>query len=145
MIPNPMPPQGHKSPLPSTSKALGHLKPSQITHIFLHSLPSSPHSHAQAAQGGSHHPDVYLCVQLYSFLQPKLSDTNQMYRRFGFAGGFLCQRELAPIIVIEPPNIVCHVAVTPLNIKGHPLLHILPMDRVRLWVSSHFRRKELIF
>jgi len=128
----------------SASKALGHSKPGQITHIFLHSLPSSPHSRAQAAQGGSRRPDVYLCVQPYSFLQPELCDTDRMYRRFGFAGGFLCQRELAPIIVIEPPNIVCHVAVTPLNIKGHPLLHILPMDRVRLWVSSHFRSKELI-
>ncbi len=28
--------------------------------------------------------------------------------------------------------------------RRHPLLHILPMDRVHLWVSSHFRSKELI-
>jgi len=114
----------------SASKAPGHSKPGQITHIFFHSLALSPHS--RAAQGNTHRPDVYLCVQPYGSLQPELSDTDRMYRRFGFAGGFLCQRELGPIIVIEPPSIISHVAVTPLNIKGYPLLHILPMDRVRL-------------
>jgi hypothetical protein len=55
-----------------------------------------------------------------------------MYRRFGFAGGFLCQRELAPVVIIEPSDIVSHVAITPLCINEHLLLHILPMDRVRL-------------
>lgn len=126
----------------SKSKASSHSKPGQITHIFLHSLSPSPHS--RGAHGGSCRPAVYVCVQPYCSLQPELSDTDRMYRRFGFAGGFLCRRELAPIVVIEPSDIVSHVAVTTLCINEHPLLHILPMDRVRLCVSSHFRNNELI-
>jgi hypothetical protein len=114
----------------SRSKAPGHSKPGQITHIFLHSLSPSPHS--RAAQGSSCLPAVYVCVRPYRSLQPELSDTDRMYRRFGFAGGFLCRRELTAIVIIEPSNIVSHAAVTPLHINEHLLLHILPMDRVRL-------------
>ena len=114
----------------NASTAPGRSMPGQITHIFLHSLPPSLHS--RAAQGSSRRPAVYICVQPYGSLQPELRDIDRMYRKFGFAGGFLCRRELAPAVVIEPSNIVSHVAVTPLCIKTHPLLHILPMDRVCL-------------
>jgi hypothetical protein len=114
----------------NASMAPGRSMPGQITHIFLHSLP--PFLHSRAAQGSSRRLAVYVCVQPYGSLQPELSDTDQTYRKFGFAGGFLCRRELAPVVVIEPSNIVSHVAVTPLCIKAHPLLHILPMDRVCL-------------
>jgi hypothetical protein len=116
--------QGNASTVP------GHSMPGQITHVFLHSLPPSLHS--RTAQGSSRRLAVYVCVQPYGSLQPELSDIDQTYRKFGFAGGFLCRRELAPVVVIEPSNIVSHVAVTPLCIKAHPLLHILPMDRVCL-------------
>lgn len=103
----------------------------QITHIFLHSL--TPSLYSRAAQGTSSRClALYVCVEPYGSLQSELSDTDQMYRKFGFAGGFLCRRELASVVVIEPSNIVSHVAVTPLCIKAHPLLHILPMDRVCL-------------
>jgi hypothetical protein len=64
-----------------------------------------------------------------------------MFRRFGFAGGFLRQRELTEPIFIEPSNIISHVAATPVDIKGYPLLHILPMDRVCL--SSKRRNRKL--
>jgi hypothetical protein len=121
----------------TTGKALGHSKPGQITHIFLHSLSPSPSS--PTADGSSHNPYVYLVVQPYGSLQAELGDTDQMYRRFGFAGGFLCSRELGPTIIIEPSNIISHVAVTPQYIKGHPLLHVLPMDRVRLDFTSEIK------
>jgi hypothetical protein len=62
--------------------------PGQITPVFLYDVPPSLHS--SAAQGGSHCPGVYISVQPYGSLQPKLSDMDWMYRRFGFAGGFLC-------------------------------------------------------
>lgn len=102
-------------------------EPGQITHVFIHSDVSTSrtpkHKHL--------HPDVYICVQPYLSLQPELSNMDQMYRKFGFAGGFLCRKELASPVIIYPSSIISHVAVTPLHIKGHPVLHILPMDRVR--------------
>ena len=100
-------------------------QPGQVTHIFLHShVPVSP---------GQPHPSIYLCVQPYAPLQtnPELNGLDEMYRRFGFAGGFLCKNELAPPIIIEPSSIISHVAVMPLDISGSKVLHILPMDRVR--------------
>ncbi len=117
--------------LGNASKAPSGLEPGQITHIFLHPLPLTP-----TTTQGPYPLDVYLCVRPYGFLQPELSDSDQMYRRFGFAGGFLRQRELALPTIIEPSNIISHVAVTPVHIKGYPLLHILPMDRVRLSSNS---------
>ena len=114
----------------SASMAPRQSMPGQITHVFLHAVSPSPYS--SAAQGGSHRPTVYVSVQPYGSLRPEFSDLDWMYRRFGFAGGFLCQRELAPVVIIEPSDIVSHVAITPLCINEHLLLHILPMDRVRL-------------
>ncbi|KAH9163392.1 hypothetical protein EDB89DRAFT_1912716 [Lactarius sanguifluus] len=49
--------------------------------------------------------------------------------RFGFAGGFLCQREVAPPAIIQSPSIIPHAAVTPLQIDGQQVLHILPMGQ----------------
>jgi hypothetical protein len=107
-------------------------EPGQIISIFLHSGVSTPHSAS---------PNLCLCVRPYLSLQPELSDMDQMYRRFGFAGGFLCKREFGPPIIIEPSSIISHVAVTPLLIKGHQVLHILPMDRVCL--SLYFKNERL--
>ena len=108
-------------------------EPGQITHIFLH--PNVPAPRCPSSPGRRHNPSVYICVRPYTSLQPspepELSNIDQMYRRFGFAGGFLYRNDFAPPIIIEPSNIISHVAVTPLNIGGHRVLHILPMDRVR--------------
>jgi hypothetical protein len=104
-------------------------EPGQITHIFLHSFVST--SPRPPKNNEPLHPGIYLCVRPYVSLQPELSNIDQMYRRFGFAGGFLCRRELAPPIIIEPCGIISHVAVTPLDVEEHHVLHILPMDRVR--------------
>lgn len=107
----------HQSDAPSQAES------GQIIHVFLHSTP-----HAT-----SHEHNLYLCVRPYLSLQPEFSNMDQMYRRFGFAGGFLCRtdsRELAPLIIIEPSSVISHAAVTPLVINGQQVLHILPMDRV---------------
>ena len=108
----------------------------QITYIFFKSQVSTACS--IAASGQPHHPPVYVCVRPYVTLQanPQFSGMDQMYRRFGFAGGFLCWREVAPQVVIKPSSIISHVAVTPLQIGEHQMLHILPMDRVRLYLSE---------
>ena len=102
---------------PDAPEGLGQPEPGQITCI-LHSGPP--------------HPGLYVCVQPYLSLQPELSNVDQVYRGFGFAGGFLCRRELAPPVIVEPPSIISHVAVTPLLIKEQQAMHILPMDRVCL-------------
>ena len=105
----------------------------QITHIFLR-----PHilaAHCSVSPGQLHHQSVYISVRPYASLHPisdpELGNIDQMYRRFGFAGGLLYRNNFAPHIVIEPSNIISHVAVTPLKIGGHRVVHILPMDRVR--------------
>jgi hypothetical protein len=117
------------------SKAPSQPEPGQIMYIFLHSGVSTPHTALRTAPPAHKplHPDLYLCVRPYLSLQPELSNMDQMYRKFGFAGGFLCRRKLATPIIIEPSSIISHVAVTPLVIKEHPMLHILPMDRVRFY------------
>ena len=123
----PLQPQSEMSKPPPSPE------PGQITHIFLH--PHVPAPRCPDPPGQRHHPSVYVCVRPYASLQPssepELSNVDQMYRRFGFAGGFLYMNDFAPSIIIEPSNIVSHVAVTPLKISGHRVLHILPMDRVR--------------
>ncbi|KAI9446720.1 hypothetical protein H4582DRAFT_2070041 [Lactarius indigo] len=104
-------------------------EPGQITHIFLHShIPSQ-----------SHHLSVYLCVRPYAPLQPspELNKVDQMYRQFGFAGGFLHQKEFVPSVIIEPSNVISHVAVTPLCISGHEVAHILPMDKLMQMLFMH--------
>ena len=127
----------HPLQLSDASTAPNLPEPGQITHIFLHALPPSPHS--ITTQGGP--PlGVYLCVRPYGHLKPEFSDFDQMYRRFGFAGGFLRQRELTGPIIIEPSSVISHFAATSVDIKGYPLLHILPMDRVCLSSNSGTER-----
>jgi hypothetical protein len=112
-----------------TPKVPSQLVPGQIIYIFLHSSVSTPY--ATPSEHKPLHPDLYLSVQPYLSIQAELSNMDQMYRKFGFAGGFLCRREFSPPIIIEPSSIISHIAVTPLLIKDHEVLHILPMDRVR--------------
>ncbi len=123
-----------------TSRAPSQPEPGQIIHIFLHSL--APTHHARLYDSSPLHPVLYVCVQPYHSLRPELSDLDQMYRRFDFAGGFLCRRELAPLVVIEPSSIISHAAVTPLLIKEHEVLHILPMDRVCFFLVPQNRETE---
>ncbi|KAH9172227.1 hypothetical protein EDB89DRAFT_1906338 [Lactarius sanguifluus] len=68
-------------------------------------------------------PDALLDL-LVQFLSQK------SYRRFGFAGGFLSRQQLGPPIIVDQSNIISHVAVTPLEIRGCKVLHVLPMDRL---------------
>jgi hypothetical protein len=133
-----------RSSLPEMGKAppANSPQPGQITHMFLH--PHVPTFHDPVSPGQFHRPSVYVCVRPYASLQPssesKLRNIDQMYRRFGFAGGFLCRNEFAPPIIIEPSSVISHIAVTPLKIGANKVLHILPMDRVRF--SSDYWNKS---
>lgn len=104
------------------------VRPGQITHIFLHSQADGLRT--EEDEGRCHHRFVYLCIQPYAPLHSELGDADKSYRRFGFAGGFLSGRDLGPPIIVDHSSIISHVAVTPREIRGHKVFHILPMDRV---------------
>ena len=123
-----------RSAKPEMGKAPPSPQPGQITHIFIH--PNVLHYPVSSSQ--HNRPSVYVCVQPYAPLQPssgpKLRNIDQMYRRFGFAGGFLCRNEFASPIIIEPSSVISHVAVTPLKIGADNVFHVLPMDRVTILI-----------
>jgi len=102
----------------------------QITYAFLHHQIRVNLHCAQEDEGQARHPSVYLCIRPYLPAQPELKDIDESYQRFGFAGGFLSARKLAPPIIVDVSSIISHVAITPLEIRGCEALHILPMDRV---------------
>lgn len=117
-----------RAPMSNSSEISGNLESGQITHAFLHSQVSAPR--AQEDEQRLHHLSIYLCIQPYAPLEPELNDVDQSYRRFEFAGGFLSGREFQPHMIVDHSSVVSHVAVTPLEIRGSKVLHILPMDRV---------------
>jgi hypothetical protein len=105
-------------------------EPGQIIYAFLHyqtrvDLHRAPEDEAQV-----HNPSICLCIQPYLPVQPELKDVDETYRRFDFAGGFLSARELGPPTIVDASSIISHVAITPLEIRGHRVHHILPLDRV---------------
>jgi len=100
----------------------------QIIHVFLHSQDNAPS--AQEDEERLHNPSIYICVQPYVPVTSEISDVDKSYRRFGFAGGFLSTQKLGPPIIVDQSSIISHVAVTPLEIRGYNVLHVLPMDRV---------------
>ena len=120
-----------RSPTESRSETSRSPEPGQIIHIFL-----DPHDHDRTPRCSDqhNHTSFYVCVRPYTSLQPnpepELSNIDQRYRRFGFSGGFLYRNEFSAPIIVEPSSIISHVAITPLEICGHRVLHILPMDRV---------------
>lgn len=54
------------------------------------------------------------------------------YKRFGFAGGFLCSvQEDNRLHVIRSTDVVCHFAKTTLGSGNEMLMHVLPLNMVR--------------
>jgi hypothetical protein len=59
------------------------------------------------------------------------SDERNVYRRFGFAGGFLCDAEEdGQLLLIRSKDVICHFAKTALEPKGDKLMHALPLNTV---------------
>lgn len=57
------------------------------------------------------------------------SDVQNVYRRFGFAGGFLCDgQEVDPYLLIRSEDVVCHFAKTTLDPVEENLIHVLPLN-----------------
>lgn len=75
----------------------------------------------------------YVVVQEHPRMKPR-NGWLDPYGKFGFAGGFLCERELTKMHVLHLSNIISHVALTRMECKGfEQLVHVLPVDRVLLF------------
>jgi hypothetical protein len=66
----------------------------------------------------------FLLIQEYVPIENPALD---VYRSFGFAGGFLCKANLAGYTMVPLTHIVSHVVLTAIDDN---LIHILPIDRV---------------
>ena len=59
------------------------------------------------------------------------TDVRNVYRRFGFAGGFLCDAEEdGQILIIQMEDVICHFAKTTLLPIEEKLMHALPLNAV---------------
>lgn len=73
---------------------------------------------------------TFLLAEQYS---PVTDQTMQsMYTRFGFAGGFLCHQGRSGLHVIGLENVISHFAKTPLQQADNDLMHVLPLNAVRV-------------
>jgi hypothetical protein len=121
-----------RPPSPDSTELLAKSVPGQLTYVFLHDqIPEiRVNLHALKNEGQVHYSSVCICVRPYLPVQPELKDVDESYRKFGFAGGFLSMQKLGPPIIVDASSVISHVAITPLEIRGCEVLHILPMDRV---------------
>jgi hypothetical protein len=71
--------------------------------------------------------EYYLSVREH----PPFDDsTIDPYRRYPFAGGFLCKASTKEVHIIHTSHVVSHFASTSLEQFGDDCLHALPLDRV---------------
>lgn len=71
---------------------------------------------------------TYLLVQQHSPLADEA--VQKFYTQFGFAGGFLCHiDQLIRSHLIEPTDVICHFAKTPLRNRDG-VMHVLPLNKV---------------
>jgi hypothetical protein len=101
-------------------------RPGQIVRIFSHT-----HTRSDGTIVASH----YLVVSPFSTLNSADSNRLDKFRKFGFAGGFLCHNNRRQSEVVEASDVVCQFAKTPMNVGGMDLIHVLPLDRVCLVIN----------
>ena len=79
----------------------------------------------------SYQPETtFLVVSQHRFISS--TDVRNVYQRFGFAGGFLCNAdEDSRLLVIRSKDVVCHFAKIVLNQEEEKLMHALPLNAVR--------------
>jgi len=76
--------------------------------------------------------EYFLAIREY-LLMDGLDGLVDIYRTFGFAGGYLCQPHAETLYVICLSNLVSHFALMPIQLRMTEVIHILPVDRV--WPS----------
>ena len=91
------------------------------------------------APGGSVITATYVLVREYSPFPDEL--VQAQYKQFGFAGGFLCHGEKwSRFHIVELTDIICHFAKTPIRHDDTNLIHVLPLNKVRVLTLKHTRR-----
>jgi hypothetical protein len=92
------------------------------------------HMHDDSTKVPQSSPAFYVIVREH----PCMIATDDPYRNFGFAGGFLCAEEATELHVIEISQIVSHFAMTKFKDQQFKhYFHVMPLDRVRC--SFNFR------
>jgi hypothetical protein len=85
----------------------------------------------------------YLIVREHQLLDPA-TDPADIFREFGFAGGYLCKRDPTAMHILEVSQVVSHFALTEMREEGYEhLIHVLPLDRVSYQISK-IPRKTLL-
>ena len=88
--------------------------------------------------GGSTITATYVLVHEYSPFSDELAQTQ--YKQFGFAGGFLCHGEKwSRFHIVELTDIICHFAKTTVRHGDTNLMHVLPLNKVRVSPLKHTR------
>ena len=80
---------------------------------------------------GSKIEATYVLVREYL---PLTEEAMQLrYRQFGFAGGFLCHsNRWNRFHIVELTSVICHFAKTPVRLEDKELMHVLPLNKVRV-------------
>ena len=72
-------------------------------------------------------------VLVREFLQLLDEAMQSQYTQFGFAGGFLCHsRRWSRFHVIDLNDIICHFAKTVIQHDDKEIMHVLPLNKVRI-------------
>jgi hypothetical protein len=92
--------------------------------------------HTHRTPDGQNVSCCYVIVQEHVPMLPNHGRTDP-YKKFGFAGGYLCQREATCVHLIKVSQVLCHFALTPFSLEGYEdLIHVLPLDRVSQAISD---------
>jgi len=89
--------------------------------------------HSRKMPSGQMAEETFLVVDQYAELSPS-DAAHDHYRRYPLVGGRLYYDGVHPdTCLVRPSAILCHCAKTPTTSAfiNHPLLHLLPLDRVR--------------
>ena len=89
------------------------------------------HDHA-AIVTGQRVKEIYLVVEELAPVDIS-DDFLDPYRRFGFAGGYLCRSDGRVLRVIHISQVLSHFALTKMRGEGfESLIQVLPVDKVRM-------------
>lgn len=75
---------------------------------------------------------IFLLVKKYSIPLDSSLPLQQACLKEGFVGGYLRQDVLEQIQIIDVSQVICHFRKLPITISGEKLIHVYPLDRVRV-------------
>jgi hypothetical protein len=73
---------------------------------------------------------IYLVINRFSTDISSIMDIPDPYRQYPTAVGYLCTQSHLETRIIEAKHVWSHFALTPMEYHGHPLMHVLPLNRV---------------